>query len=108
MASEEFSDPAWRNQALTRIGTALEKSGDDNAAVASYYEVFKPTPVPPAEFFWFYKAGFAAGRIFEVQQKWSEAIRVYEIMAANEGPRALEAKKRIQQIRLEHFIWDGE
>ena len=108
VASEEFSDPAWRNQALTRIGTALEKSGDDNAAVASYYEVFKPTPVPSAEFFWFYKAGFAAGRIFEVQQKWSEAIRVYEIMAANEGPRALEAKKRIQQIRLEHFIWDGE
>ena len=108
VASEEVSDPAWRNQALTRIGTAFEKSGDDNAAVASYYEVFKPTSAPPAEFFWFYKAGFAAGRIFEFQQKWSEAIRVYEIMAANEGPRALEAKKRIQQIRLEHFIWDGE
>jgi hypothetical protein len=29
-------------------------------------------------------------------------------MAASEGPRAAEAKKRIQQIRLEHFIWDGE
>jgi len=24
-----------------------------------------------------------------------------------EGPRALEAKNRINQIRLENFIWDG-
>ncbi len=108
MASEESSDPVWLNQALTRIGTALEKSGDDNGAVATYYEVFKPSSVATPEYFWFYKAGFAAGRIYEVQQKWNEAIRVYEIIAANEGPRALEAKKRMQQIRLEHFIWDGE
>ncbi len=108
VASEESSDPVWLNQALTRIGTALEKSGDDNGAVATYYEVFKPSSVATPEYFWFYKAGFAAGRIYEVQQKWNEAIRVYEIIAANEGPRALEAKKRMQQIRLEHFIWDGE
>ena len=108
VASEEASDPVWRNQALTRIGTALEKSGDDNGATATYYEVFKPSSRATSEFFWFYKAGFAAARIFETQQKWSEAIRVYEIMAASEGPRAAEAKKRIQQIRLEHFIWDGE
>ena len=108
VASEEASDPVWRNQALTRIGTALEKSGDDNAAVASYYEVFKPSPGSTPEFFWFYKAGFAAGRIFEVQQKWNEAIRVYEIMASTEGPRAVEAKNRIQRIRLEHFIWDAD
>ena len=108
VASEEASDAFWRNQALTRIGTALEKSGDDNAATAIYYEVFKPSSGATPEFFWFYKAGFAAARIFEAQQKWNEAIRVYEIMSASEGPRAVEAKKRIQQIRLEHFIWDGE
>ena len=44
---------------------------------------------------------------FESTQKWPEAIRVYEILAATDGPRAVEAKNRIKQLRLEHFIWDG-
>ena len=104
----ENSDPAWRNQALVRIGTAQEKTGDLNAAVASYYEVFKPDAEAPAEFFWFHKAGFAAGRILEARKDWPEAIRVYELMATAEGPRALEARNRIKKIRLENFIWDGD
>lgn len=103
----ENPDPAWRNQALARIGTAQEKTGDLNAALASYYEVFKPTTGVPVEFFWFYKAGFAAAMILESRKEWPEAIRVYELMASIEGPRALEAKNRIKQIRLENLIWDG-
>jgi predicted negative regulator of RcsB-dependent stress response len=106
VSSEEAADPAWRNQALVRIGTALEKSGDPNGAVACYYDVFKPTEGTPKEFFWFHKAGFAAGRILESQEKWPEAVRVYELMAATEGPRALEARNRIKKIRLEHFLWE--
>jgi outer membrane protein assembly factor BamD (BamD/ComL family) len=104
----ENPDPAWRNQALARIGTAQEKSGDLNAALASYYEVFKPSSEAPVEYFWFYKAGFAAALILESRKEWPEAIRVYELMAGMEGPRALEAKNRIKQIRLENFIWDGD
>lgn len=108
IAAEHPTNPAWRNEALTRIGTALEKNGDLNTAVATYYDVFKPTAQAPTEFFWFYKAGFAAARILESTQKWPEAIRVYEILAATDGPRSLEAKNRIKQLRLEHFLWDGE
>jgi len=108
LAAENTTNPAWRNEALTRIGTALEKTGDLNTAVATYYDVFKPAAQAPAEFFWFYKAGFAAARILESNQKWPEAIRVYETLAATEGPRSLEAKNRIKQLRLEHFLWDGE
>ena len=108
IAAEHSTNPAWRNEALTRIGTALEKTGDLNTAVATYYDVFKPTGQPPTEFFWFYKAGFAAARILESTQKWPEAIRVYETLGATDGPRALEAKNRIKQLRLEHFLWDGE
>jgi outer membrane protein assembly factor BamD (BamD/ComL family) len=104
----ENSDPDWRNQALARIGTAQEKTGDLNAALASYYEVFKAAAGEPVEFFWFYKAGFAAAMILESRKDWPEAIRVYELMASMEGPRSLEAKNRIQQIRLENFIWDVE
>jgi tetratricopeptide (TPR) repeat protein len=50
----------------------------------------------------------AAARILESTQKWPEAIRVYETLAATDGPRSLEAKNRIKQLRLEHFLWDGE
>lgn len=108
ITAEPSTTPAWRNEALTRIGTALEKTGDLNTAVATYYDVFKPTAQAPAEFFWFYKAGFAAARILESTQKWPEAIRVYETLAATDGPRSLEAKNRIKQLRLEHFLWGGE
>ena len=104
----ENPDPSWRNQALARIGTAQEKTGDLNAALTSYYEVFKPSNEAPLEFFWFYKAGFAAAMILESRKEWPEAIRVYELMASMEGPRALEAKNRIKRIRLENLIWDGE
>ena len=62
----------------------------------------------PLELFWFYKAGFAAALILESRKEWPEAIRVYGLMAAMEGPRALEAKNRIKQIRLENFIWDDD
>lgn len=108
VASEEASNPDWRNQALTRIGAALEKSGDLNGAVAAYYDVFQPGEAAPEEFFWFYKAGFAAGRILESQEKWDEAIRTYEILRGTDGPRSLEAANRIKKLRLEHFLWDGE
>jgi predicted negative regulator of RcsB-dependent stress response len=104
----EKTDPLWRNQALVRIGTAQEKSGDLNAAVATYHEVFKPSAEPPAEYFWYYKAGFAAGLILESRRNWGEAIRVYELLAATEGPRTLEARNRIKKIRLENFLWERE
>lgn len=106
VAAEEVGDAAWRNQAMTRVGDAYEKLADHRAAVAAYYEVFKPSDTPLPEFFWFYKSGFAAGRLLEEQEKWEEAIRVYELMAAVEGPRAMEAKSRINKLRLEHFLWE--
>ena len=106
VAAEESGDAPWRNQAMTRIGDAHEKLGDPMAAITAYYEVFKPAETPLPEFFWFYKAGFAAGRVLEEQEKWDEAIRVYKLLANDEGPRSLEAKNRINQLRLEHFLWE--
>jgi len=106
VAAEEGGDAAWRNQAMTRVGDAHEKLCDPAAAIAAYYEVFKPSEAPLPEFFWFFRSGFAAGRLLEEQEKWDEAIRVYELMAEVEGPRALEAKNRINKLRLEHFLWE--
>lgn len=108
VAAEEARNSIWCNQAMTRVGDACEKLGDPAAAIAAYYEVFKPSESPLTEFFWFYKSGFAAGRLLEEEEKWEEAIRVYELMAEVEGPRSLEAKNRINKLRLEHFLWEGD
>lgn len=107
VAAEE-DDSLWRNQALTRVGDAYENLSDPAAAIAAYYEVIKPSEAPLVEFFWFYKSGFAAGRLLEAAEKWEEALRVYELLAGVDGPRALEAQNRINTLRLEHFLWEED
>lgn len=107
VAAEE-QETTWRNQAMTRVGGAYEKLNEPGPAIAAYYEVIKPANTPLTEFFWFYKSGFAAARLLEMEKKWEESIRVYNLMAEIEGPRALEAKNRINKLRLEHFLWEDK
>lgn len=97
-----------RNEALARIGAANEKLGDTDAALAAYYGVVRAGASEDPQMFWFYKAGFDAGRLLETAERWEEAIRIYELVAAVDGPRAAEAKARINRIRLENFLWDGD
>lgn len=107
IAADPAADPSMRAQALSRIGVAHEKAGNPSAAVAAFFEVLRPrSHGVAADPFWFYKSGFAAGRLLESQGKWDEAIRTYEILAEVEGPRASEAKNRIEKIRLEKFLWE--
>ncbi len=108
LADDPAATTAARNQALARMGAAYEKLGDNSAAVACYYDTLKTPQGKIPEFFWFYKAGFAAARILEASQKWNEAVRIYEMMGATDGPRAEEARDRINKIRLENFLWDGQ
>lgn len=106
VAGDPASSPAWRNQALARIGSAYENLGESDAAVAAYYDVVKDGSLAPQSFFWFYKAGFAAARLLESSKRWDQAIKVYEMIAAAGGPRGEEATSRINKIRLENFLWD--
>lgn len=105
LARDTALSPSWRNQALVRIGAAYETLGDTDAAVSSYYDVLKDSG--SSEFFWFYKAGFSAARLLESAKRWDQAIRVYEIISAANGPRSKEADSRINRIRLENFLWEG-
>ena len=106
VAGDPASSPAWRSQALARIGSAYENLGEQEAAVAAYYDVIKDGKLAPQAFFWFYKAGFAAARLLESSKRWDQAIKVYEMIAAAGGPRSEEATSRINKIRLENFLWD--
>jgi tetratricopeptide (TPR) repeat protein len=106
LAAEPETPARWRNQALVKIGAASEKLGEFPAALASYHSVLSAKNDQEPEYFWFYKAGFDAARILENENKAAEAIEIYERLAATEGPRAEEARERINSLRLENFLWE--
>jgi outer membrane protein assembly factor BamD (BamD/ComL family) len=97
----------WRNQALFKKGTCLEKTANQDRALATFYQVLEDQVRPnrSPEFFWFYRAGFNAARLLEDQGKWESAAAVYEKLAAAGGARSDEAKARLSRLRLEHFLW---
>ncbi len=103
-----ISDPKvtlpWKNQALTKIGAAYQKLGDTDRALASYYEVFNVFDPANPEFFWFYKAGFDAGKLLESKKEWNGAIHIYQQLASIPGPRAQEAEQRLERLKQENFI----
>lgn len=97
----------WQNQALYKLGKCLEKKGKQTEALTTFYDVLnKRVASQEPEYFWFYKAGFAAARLLEDQSQWNAAVGVYQKLASLQGPRSEEAKERIKQLRLEHFLWE--
>jgi hypothetical protein len=54
---------------------------------------------------WYYRAGFDAADILEKKRSWTSAASVYEKLASDTGPKAQEAKSRLERLRLEHFLW---
>lgn len=108
LASEPGVPAHWRNQAAFKKGKALEKSNDKAGALTTYYGVIEEGARPDVqhEFFWFYKAGFNAAHLLEDASDWKSAVAVYRKLAAVGGTRSDEAKARLTQLRLEHFLWD--
>jgi tetratricopeptide (TPR) repeat protein len=97
----------WRNQALFKKGTCLEKLANRDGALAAFYQILEDQARPnrSQEFFWFYRAGFNAARLLEDQANWGSAAAVYEKLVAAGGARSDEAKARLSRLRLEHFLW---
>ena len=108
LANEPGVPAHWRNQAEFKKGKALEQLNDKEGALATYYGVIEEGARPDVqhEFFWFYKAGFNAAHLLEEANDWKSAVAVYRKLAAVGGTRSDEAKARLTQLRLEHFLWD--
>ena len=106
LASEPGIDATAQHRALYQKGRCMETLDCPEEALAAYYQVVESGVAKPTEYFWFYKAGFDACRLSEARQQWNSAIAIYQKMATLEGPRAEEAKARMTQLRLEHFIWE--
>src|SRR2546423_8407149 len=109
LAAQKDSPVHWRNQALFKKGICLEKLGDRENALATFYKIIEEETHPDRpqrEFFWYYKAGFNAARLLEDDSKWQPAAVVYQKLASAGGARSDEAKSRLSRLRLEHFLWD--
>lgn len=106
LAEERGIDANARHRALYNKGRCMEALGRPEEALAAYYQVVESGLAKAQEYFWFYKAGFDACRLSESREQWKSAIAIYQKMAAIDGPRAEEAKARMTQLRLEHFIWE--
>ena len=107
LASDKKEPIDWRNQALFKKGLCLEKKSDRAGALTTFYEILEAEGRPDQrrELFWYYKAGFNAGRLLEEDSKWESAAAIYDKLAAAGGGRSEEAKARLNNLRLEHFLW---
>ncbi|HEY2138988.1 MAG TPA: tetratricopeptide repeat protein [Chthoniobacterales bacterium] len=109
LAQQKDAPVHWRNQALFKKGICLEKLGDRENALATFYRIIEEEnrpDRPQREFFWYYKAGFNAARLLEDDSKWQPAAVVYQKLASAGGARSDEAKSRLSRLRLEHFLWE--
>jgi TolA-binding protein len=108
LASKKDAPAHWRNQALFKKGICLEKLGERENALATFYKIIEEESRPDRqrEFFWYYKAGFNAARLLEDDSKWQPAAVVYQKLASAGGARSEEAKSRLSRLRLEHFLWE--
>ena len=107
LAADHEASIHWRNQALFKKGLCLEKKGDRAGALATFYKILEEESGPGErrELFWYYKAGFNAARLLEEDSKWESAVAIYDKLVAAGGNRSDEAKARLNNIRLEHFLW---
>jgi TolA-binding protein len=109
LAAQKDAPIYWRNQALFKKGICLEKLGDREKALATFYKIIEEENRPDRqqrEFFWYYKAGFNSARLLEDDSKWQPAAVVYQKLATAGGARSDEAKSRLTRLRLEHFLWE--
>ncbi|MDQ6940482.1 MAG: tetratricopeptide repeat protein, partial [Verrucomicrobiota bacterium] len=98
----------WHNQALCKKGMCQEKLNQPTEALATFYQIIEDggRPDKRREFFWFYKAGFNAARLLEEKSSWQPAAAIYQKLSFAGGPRSEEAKARLKQLRLEHYLWE--
>jgi outer membrane protein assembly factor BamD (BamD/ComL family) len=107
LAADNRGPIDWRNQALFKKGLCLEKKSDRPGALATFYRILEDEghADEKRELFWYYKAGFNAARLLEEDSKWESAAAIYDKLAATGGSRSDEAKSRLNNLRLEHFLW---
>ena len=108
----EKASPAWKIQAAVRKAKCLELSGRTQEALAIYQSILtardQATVGSSSQLAeeWYYRAGFAAVRVYEGRKEWRQAVSVADRLARRGGLRSVEAGRLADRLRLEHFVWD--
>lgn len=96
-------------QAEYKIGRCYNKMGRRADALEQYYTRvvvrYLAGKGSPSAAVWFTNAAFAAADIQELEKNWKRAIKVLERVVEARVPASGDARKRIEQIRAEHWIW---
>lgn len=112
---DEKASRAWRFQAAVRRGKCLELLERESDALEVYQLVNleldrDSSPQigssPRLENNWLFRAGFAAIDILERKKDWKGAVELAENLAERSGPRAIEAARKAERLRLRYFVWD--
>lgn len=100
----------WRMRAGFTLAATHREAGRTAEALEACYDAVRSAdedpPATPAEFSWFYKAGFFGVDLLEKTAQWEAAARIAEELAQWDGGRAKDARDRAAKIRLAHFLWD--
>ncbi len=96
-------------QALYKTGRCLEKMGREDEAFEAYMKVVYEyvanwSSGDALGSLWFTRAAFSAAGMMEAQSKWDEALKIYKRVADAGLPASKEARKRMQKLRLEHWV----
>ncbi len=97
-------------QAEYKIGRCYEKMGKLAEALEQYYtrvvcRYLAENQKDSAAALWFTNAASHAADILELEKNWKRAIKVLERVEGAQIPASADARKRIAQIRSEHWVW---
>ncbi|NLT71771.1 MAG: hypothetical protein GXX91_13930 [Verrucomicrobiaceae bacterium] len=105
----------WRYNAAVRRGKCLEALDRDSIALEIYRSIVEEQKTdpsgsgegpPPRETEWVFRAGFAAIEILGSEKNWPAAIGVADALSDKSGPRAIEAARLAERLRLQHWVWE--
>lgn len=104
----------WRYNAAVRRGKCLEALGKNSVALEIYRSIVEETrggdnagtALAPEESEWVFRAGFAAIGILDREESWADAIEIADTLSEKNGPRAIEATRLAERLRLKHWVWD--
>jgi TolA-binding protein len=105
----------WRFNAAVRRGKCLEALGRNSIALEIYRSIVDERKTDPAEpegglplqeIEWVFRAGFAAIDILTAEKNWAGAINIADTLSGKSGPRAIEATRLAERLRLKHWVWD--
>ncbi len=104
LAADDKAAPAEREKTRFRLGKTLEKLNQPDKAIKEYLEIVYQWDVDakagkPRDWFYFLRAGSDAARLLLIQERYLEAARLYERLAASKLPGSEDAGLKAREIR---------